>query len=193
LACNRWLELQSCDAEGRCRMAWGDDAGRQIMRIQVSGMPARNGDELRTADLKLIASQQAPVDDAPTAAPTCPGTDFATFLPAFAAQGAVRQAFTAPLVRANLLISDGDGDRTETAYVRSNRPDVFDVVYRDGAFHHVGVDGIDPAALPLDIRQPSADVRDVSYVYGSSEGRGFRFTRRDGCWYLTGNPQPTGP
>lgn len=193
LGCNRWLELQSCGADGRCSMAWGDAAGRLIMQVQVSGMPARDGGEVRTADLKVIVSQQAPVADAPSDAPTCPGTDFAAFLQAFAAQNTVRQAFTAHLVRANVLISDGDGDRTETAYVRGNRPDVFDVVYRDGAFHHVGVDGIDPAALPLDIRQPSADVRDVSYVYGSSEGRGFRFTWRDGCWYLTGNPQPTAP
>lgn len=193
LACNRWLELQRCDADGRCSMAWGDAAGRLVMEVQVSGMPTRDGGEVRTADLKLIGSQQAPVADAPSDAPTCPGTDFATFLPAFAAQSAVRQAFTAPLVRAKVLISDGDGDRTETVYVRGNRPDVFDVVYRGGAFHHVGVDGIDPAPLPLDIRQPSANLREVSYLYGSSEGRGFRFRLRDGCWHLTGNPQPTGP
>jgi hypothetical protein len=57
----------------------------------------------------------------------------------------------------------------------------------------VGIDGVDPAPLPLQVEQPSAQLRDVSYLYGSSEGRGFRFTLRDGCWYLTGNPQPTGP
>ncbi len=193
LACNRWLELQRCDSDGRCSMAWGDAAGRRIMQVQVSGMPARDGGEVREADLKLVGSQQAAVVDAPGAAPTCPGTDFATFLPAFAAQGGMRRAFTASLVHANVLISDGDGDRTETVYVRGNRPDVFAVVYRDGAFHHVGIDGIDPAPLPLHISQPSADVREVSYLYGSSEGRSFRFTLRDGCWYLTGNPQSTGP
>jgi hypothetical protein len=193
LACNRWLELQRCDTAGRCSMAWGDAAGQQIMQVQVSGMPPKDSGALRTADLKLVGSEQAPARGEPAAATRCPGTDFATFLPAFASQAAIRQAFTAPLVRAKVLISDGDGDRTEEAYVRGNQPDVFDVVYRDGAFHHLGVDGIDPAPLRLEIRQPSADVRDVSYLYGSSEGRGFRFTRRGGCWHLTGNPEPTGP
>lgn len=192
-ACNRWLELQSCDADGRCRVAWGDATGRQVMRVQVAGIPSKGADEVRSADITVIESQQAPVAEAPSAAPTCPGTDFSRFLPAFASQATVRQTFTAPLVRSIVLISDGDGDRTETVYVRGDRPDVFDVIYRDGAFHHVGVDGVDAAPLALEIRQPAADVREVSYVYGSSEGRGFRFTARDGCWYLTGNPQPTGP
>lgn len=193
LACNRWLEMQRCDAEGRCSMAWGNAAGQQFMQVEVRGMPSRDAGAFRTADLKLVGSEQTAVTNAPDASTRCPGADFATFLPAFASQVAIRQAFTAPLVRSNVLISDGDGDRTETVYVRGDRPDVFDVVYRGGAFHHVGVDGVDAAPLALEIRQPAADVREVSYVYGSSEGRGFRFTARDGCWYLTGNPQPTGP
>jgi hypothetical protein len=192
-ACNRWLELQQCDNDGRCTVAWGNPAGQEMLKIQLSGMPTPDMTDGRPAELKVTGSQQTPVVAASVPTPHCPSTHFDTFLPAFASQPAVRRAFTAPLVRSNVLVSDAEGDRTETVYVRGDRPDVFDVVYRDGAFHHAGVDGIDPTPLALDIRQPSPSARDVSYLYGSSEGRSFRFTAHDGCWYLTGNPEPTGP
>lgn len=192
-ACNRWLELQRCDASGHCSAAWGNADGIQLMRLQLSGVPSDDGAALTRADVRVEGTAQTvPVDQANPAA-TCPSTEFMPFLRAFAAQPSLRQAFTAPLVRAKVLVSDGEGDRTEMVYVPGERPEVFDVSYRDGAFHHVGVEGLDPAPLALDIRQPSPSARDVSYLYGSSEGRGFRFTAHDGCWYLTGNPEPTGP
>ncbi|HEX5306565.1 MAG TPA: hypothetical protein VFW82_10810 [Dyella sp.] len=192
-ACNRWLELQRCDASGRCDAAWGNADGTELMRLQLSGVPGDDGPALASADVRVEGTEQTtPVDQAVPAA-SCPSTQFMPFLQAFAAQPSLRRAFTVPLVRAKVLVSDGEGDRTEMVYVPGERPDVFDVSYRDGAFHHVGIDGVDPAPLALQVEQPSAQLRDVSYLYGSSEGRGFRFTLREGCWYLTGNPQPSGP
>ncbi|HET6431806.1 hypothetical protein [Dyella sp.] len=192
-ACNRWLELQRCDVSGHCSAAWGNADGTELMRLQLSGVPGDEGKALTSADVRVDGTEQvAPVEQAAAAA-RCPSTQFMPFLQAFAAQPALRRAFTVPLVHAKVLVSDGEGDRTETVYVRGERPDVFDVSYGDGAFHHVGIDGVDPAPLALQVKQPSAQQRDVSYLYGSSEGRSFRFTLRDGCWYLTGNPQPTGP
>lgn len=193
--CNRWLELQECHGGGECSMAWADQTGRQIMQVSVSGMPAGDDKDVQTAAFKITRWQLMP--SAPKVSvgsgPSCPSTDFNKFLPAFAGQASLRRAFTAPLVRAKVLISDGDGDRTEDVFMHGDRPDVFDVNYHDGAFHHIGIDGIDPDPLSLDVLKGAGDVREVSYLYGSSEGRSFRFTFERGCWYLTGNPQPTGP
>lgn len=192
-ACNRWLELQRCDTSGHCLAAWGNADGTELMRLQLSGVPRDDGTALSRADVRVdVRERMAPVDKTAPGV-SCPSKEFMPFLQAFAAKPSVRQAFTVPLVLARVLVSDGEGDRTETVYLRGERPDVFDVRYRDGAFHHVGVDGVDPATLPLRVEQPSAQLRDVSYLYGSSEGRGFRFTLREGCWHLTGDPQPTGP
>ncbi|WP_431635325.1 hypothetical protein ACQVBX_16015 [Dyella sp. KULCS107] len=192
-ACNRWLELQRCDASGHCSAAWGNADGTELMRLQLSGVPGDGGKPLAGADVQVEGTEQTMHVDQAVPAPSCPSTQFMPFLQAFAAQPSLRRAFTVPLVRAKVLVSDGEGDRTEMVYVPGEQPDVFDVSYRDGAFHHVGIDGVDPAPLVLQVERPSAQLRDVSYLYGSSEGRGFRFTLREGCWYLTGNPQPTGP
>ncbi|MGN6383975.1 MAG: hypothetical protein ACTHMK_15335 [Dyella sp.] len=192
-ACNRWLELQRCDASGRCDAAWGNADGTELMRLQLSGVPGDDGMALPGAGVRVAGTEQVTPTDQAAPAVSCPSTEFMPFLRAFAAQPSLRRAFTVPLVRAKVLVSDGEGDRTEMVYVPGEQPDVFDVSYRDGAFHHVGIDGVDPAPLVLQVERPSAQLRDVSYLYGSSEGRGFRFTLREGCWYLTGNPQPTGP
>lgn len=192
-ACNRWLELQRCESDGRCLMQWGDQDGARVMRVEVSGMPAGDDADPEPARVTVTDIAERPVQSALPAAAHCPSTDFGRFLRAFASAPAVRQAFVVPLVRATVLVSDADRDRLEPAYIRGDRADVFNVSYRAGTFHHVGVDGVDADSLPLDIRAPSPDVREVAYVYGSSEGRSFEFTRRKDCWYLTGNPRPTGP
>lgn len=192
-ACNRWLELQRCGSDGRCLMQWGDGDGARVMRVEVSGMPAGGDADPRQAQVMVKDTAERPVQAVSPAAARCPSTDFGQFLRAFASAPAVRRAFVVPLVRATVLVSDADRDRLEPAYIRGERTDAFNVAYRAGSFHHVGVDGIDADPLPLDIRTPSPDVRDVSYVYGSSEGRSFEFIRREDCWYLTGNLRPTGP
>lgn len=192
-ACNRWLELQRCEGGGRCLMQWGDGDGARIMRVEVSGVPAGDDADPVQAQATVIDTAERPVQAASPAAVRCPATDFGPFLRAFAGTPALRRAFVAPLVRATVLVSDAEGDRLEPAYVRGDREDVFNIAYRAGAFHHVGVDGVDADPLPLDIRASTPDVREVGYVYGSSEGRSFEFTRRKDCWYLTGNPRPTGP
>jgi hypothetical protein len=193
--CRQWLELQKCSSDGHCTMAWVDAAGAQIMKIDVSGMPVQNdpGDPASSAKVDQIEQAAVAPNASDAAATRCPSTNFEQFLPAFAGEKSVRHAFAAPLVRSGVLVSDADGDRVVTVFVRDDGANVFNVNYSGGAFHHIGVDGVDPAALKLDVKADGIDTRDVSYIYGSSEGRGFRFTRQQGCWYLTGNPQPTGP
>lgn len=193
--CRRWLELQDCDSARNCNMTWADKSARQLLHIKVQNVAGDGDAGDPGAGVKVAQWRLASVTGTQATAHTaaCPSTDFAAFLPAFAANASVRQAFTAPLVRSNVLISDGEGDRMVAAYVRGDDPDVFNLSYSGEAFHHVGVDGIDPEALKLEIKAEGNDTRDVSYLYGSSEGRGFRFTRQHACWYLTGNPQPTAP
>ncbi len=191
--CNRWLELQTCTADGQCTLAWVDASGQQLMQVHVTGMPGKGDSGDPTSSVTLVRSEQAPVAANATSAARCPSTRFEQFLPAFASQDSVRHAFTAPVVRSSVLVSDADGDRIAAVFVRGDSPEVFNVTYSGGAFHHVGVNGVDPDALTLDVKAEGNDTRDVTYLYGSSEGRGFRFTRQKSCWYLTGNSQPTGP
>jgi len=192
-ACNRWLELQRCGSDERCLMQWGDGDGAKVMQVEVAGMPAGDDADPLQAHVTAVDTAEHPVEVPTTTAARCPSLDFVQFLRSFASTAGVRQAFVMPLVRATVLVSDAEGDRLEPAYLRGDRADVFNIAYRAGAFHHVGVDGIDTDPLSLQIRAPSPDVREVGYLYGTSEGRSFEFARRKDCWYLTGNPRPTGP
>lgn len=190
-ACRRWLELQTCSADGRCVMAWGDSTGRQVARIIVRGLPREDAEVSRQPRIDATPSLSIVGQDHTAIA--CPAADFERFLVAYASDDATRRAYSAALVRARVLVSDGDGDRIASVYVPGSEPTVFDVTHRDGAFHHVGVDGVDPAPLGLTVSATGDSAREVSYRYGSSEGRTFAFRWRQGCWYLTGNPQSTGP
>lgn len=193
--CNQWLELQSCSDAGICSVTWAEGSASQTLDIEVQGLARDAAANAMPDTAKVVQWRLQFLADAHASAPAaaCPSNDFSTFLPAFAGNEKVRVAFTAPLVRSTVLVSDEGSDRLTPVFVRGDRAEVFNLNYSDGAFHHVSVDGVDPASLTLNIRADGSDGQDVSYVYGSSEGRSFHFTREHGCWYLTGNPQPTGP
>jgi hypothetical protein len=137
---------------------------------------------------------QATGKSAEDAALACPSRDFEAFLKAFAADDRIKRAFTAPVVKVAELGGGEDGDETVHVYQPASGYVDFNVTYADGAFHFVDAKGSKDAS-PLDVKFESQGdrIRNVRYLYGMSEGNGYRFEQKDGCWYLTEDPDPPSP
>lgn len=191
--CGALPETESCSGDGACLLWFVDPASGRRLRVSAYGPYERwnvSGEEstfaVRSWDLRPAAT---------VAAAACPAEDFDAFLKRFASDAAARRAFTAPVVEVGELYTDAEGnDASRTVYVPADAYRDFDMVYRDGAFHHEDVKGaVDAAALPVKIESPSANVRMVRFDYGMSEGNSYRFENRGGCWTLTGDPEPPSP
>ncbi|MBP6749526.1 MAG: hypothetical protein KA144_07805 [Xanthomonadaceae bacterium] len=191
--CGALPETESCSGDGACLLWFADPSDGRRLRVSAYGPYERwnvAGQEstfaVRSWDLRPAA---------PVAASACPNEDFDAFLKRFAADATVRRTFTAPVVEVGELYTDDQGnDASRTVYVPADAYRDFDMVYRDGAFHHEDAKGaVDSAALPVKIESPSANVRVVRFDYGMSEGNSYRFETRGGCWTLTGDPEPPSP
>lgn len=190
-ACREWPELDACSGsgDGPCLMAFADpNAPRELQLATVGGSGeaySRGADarvRLQTATLRVL-------DPTPVAA--CPSTDFAMFLEAFAADPAVRAAWTAPLVRVAVRYELGEDSRVVDAVMRADAFRGFPVVHENGAFHYRDAAGVvDPAPLTLTWAEDGAGSVRVSFDYGLSEGNSLRFTRSDDCWQLAEDPEP---
>jgi hypothetical protein len=187
--CDLLPEVDSCSADGYCSMRFANRALGLLARITTYGpYAAHNGTALKARSLDVQAAPRA----APATA--CPAQDFAQFLQRFAADAALQPRFTAPLVKVMELRSDGDGDQEQPVYVRGPDYRDFDLRYQGGAFHFVGRDGqVDATPLPVRITQPDTGTRLVRYDMNMSEGNSFLFEQRNGCWYLSEDPEAPGP
>ncbi len=112
-------------------------------------------------------------------------------LKAFASDDRVERAFTAPVVSVAEVEDRGDaGYFSRKVYIAGSAYRDFNVLYSRDAFHFANAAGkADADPLALEIVSPSPDIREVHYRYGSSEGNSYRFQVRDGCWYLTEDPE----
>ncbi len=191
--CGALPETESCSGDGACLMWFADPANGRRLRVSAYGPYERwnvPGEEstfaVRSWDLRSAA---------PAAALACPSEDFDAFLKRFAADPTIRNAFTAPVVEVGELYTDDKGnDAARTVHVAADAYRDFDMVYRDGAYHHEDSTGaVDATALPVKVESPSKDVRIVRFTYGMSEGNSYRFETRRGCWALTGDPEPPSP
>jgi hypothetical protein len=194
-ACNVLPETESCSGDGVCTMRFADPADGRSLQVTAYGPYARwnqPGEEATFA----VRSWALDTANPAAARAACAATeDFDAFLKRYASDEAVRKASTAPVIELGELYADAQGnDAARTVHIAASDYRDFDIVYRDGAFHFVDAAGaVDPSPLPLKIESPSPDIRLVRFVYGMSEGNAYRFENRNGCWTMTGDPEPPSP
>ncbi len=194
--CNALPEAENCSADGHCVMNFASDRDRAKLHVVAYGPYERwnkAGEEssfqVKSWDLLSIDHANASADASDAA--QCPSQDFDTFLQSFASDEKVRLAFTAPLVKVAEIEDRGDeGYFKRMVYIAGSAYRDFNVVYDHSAFHFYGGDGKpDSKTLSLKIIAPMSEVREVRYVYGSSEGNSYRFENKGGCWHLTEDPE----
>jgi hypothetical protein len=189
--CNQLPEVESCSSDGYCNMDFADGARR--LELTTYGPYGRWNVPGQESALQVKSFEVLPLPAG--VPPACPSTDFDAFLKVFASDDAVRTAFTAPLVKVAEIEDRGDdGYFPRMTYQTATTYRGFNVVYAGDAFHFVDGNGRrDPKPLALKIDAPSPDRREVSYLYGMSEGNSYRFDLLDGCWRLTEDPRPPTP
>lgn len=193
--CRELPELEACSGtgEGLCRLAFADAAGSQTLMVRTKGGHADWVARGEAAMMRIDGAELAAVAPSPDAAAgaACPSPDFLAFLEAFAADPAIRAAWTAPLVRTSMRYDLGEDSIVVEGAVRAAEFTGFPVVHRGEAFHFLAADGqVDPAPLALEISEDGAGSRRVSFAYGMGEGNSVRFLRVGECWQLAEDPEP---
>ena len=192
--CRELPELDACSGSGagECLMAFGSDDGTRMLEVRTVG--GHDG-WATTGEAAKVRLDRAGLTAAPVPADrVCGSGDFMSFLESFAADTAVRAAWTAPLVRVALRYERGEDSVEVAALQRAAEFRGFPVVHQGEAFHHVDALGaVDMAPLALRVSEPDADTRDVAFDYGMSEGNRVRFTRSGECWQLVEDLDPPAP
>lgn len=192
--CFELPEVESCSGDGYCNMHYASATENRRITVTTYGPYDKWNTAGEEAALAVRSWKASPLPAAEAAAPTCPSTDFDAFLKAFASDEKTERAFTAPLVEVAELGGGEDGTDTVQMYAAGGDYAGFNVAWRGNAFHFVGVDGaVDPAPLDLKVEAKGDGLREVRYAYGMSEGNSYRFEQRNGCWALTGDPEPPSP
>jgi hypothetical protein len=192
--CRELPELEACSGtgEGFCLMAFGSTDARQALTLRTVGGHDGWAATGEAATMRLDRADLAAAD--PPADRACGSGDFVAFLETFAADPAVRAAWTAPLVRVALRYDLGEDSVEVAALQRAAEFRGFPVTHQGEAFHHVDANGaVDLAPLALRISEPAPDTRDVAFDYGMSEGNRVRFARRGDCWELIEDLDPPSP
>ncbi|MGO1003359.1 hypothetical protein [Lysobacter sp. CA196] len=148
------------------------------------------------------AQSQSPFKDLEGAAPTtvaaapaaCPAQGFDDFLKAYAGDAQTKTRFTLPTVKVVDLVDVGEDTQQRTEQVPAKDYDGFNLAYREDGFHVVDSAGaVDPKPVAVEVKAEPADAYFVRYQYGMSEGNSYRFVKRDGCWFLAEDPEPSAP
>ena len=191
--CAQLPELQSCSGV-RCSLRLADVKTAATMKVAVHG-PLQGWDRQDKTIAVAVDSWQFTPSSARPVTEQCPGEDFSAFLQAFASGGRMQKSFTAPLVEVAEMEDLGDrGYHLQQVLMAAQDYRGFNLAYADGAFHFVDYQGrVDATPLPLAIKTPSPLVRMVSYRYGTSEGKAYRFEKVGNCWQLAADTQPPTP
>ncbi|WP_057917827.1 hypothetical protein [Lysobacter antibioticus] len=140
------------------------------------------------------ASTPAAAAPAATAAAACPAQGFDDFLKAYAGDAQTKTRFTLPTVKVVDLVDVGEDTQQRTEQVPGKDYTGFNLAYRDDGFHVVDSAGaVDPKPVAVEVKAEAAEAYFVRYQYGMSEGNSYRFVRRDGCWFLAEDPEPSAP
>lgn len=139
---------------------------------------------------KLRVGQPKPAAQATS----CPATNFRDFLKKFASDKTIQFSYTLPLVAVTDYVDPagggGDSEATITKQVPREKYRDFTLKYERGAFHNVDSTGdVDsaPENVKIETKGPSYFVH---YIYGMSEGNSWLFEPKDGCWFLSEDPEP---
>lgn len=192
--CNDLPEMESCSSDGHCVLNFANAKEQTQMRIGAYGAYDRWNQPQEQSSFAVKYWEFSPVK--PEAPMACPSEDFPVFLQAFASDNAVKTAFTSPLVQvADLFESESQGYYSIDVYVPNDRYREFSLRYQDNAYHYQYDDmsDVDPDPLPLEITDVSANQKEVRFQYGMSEGNAYIFEHKNGCWFLTQDPQPPSP
>ncbi len=179
--CDQQPEVESCSGDGHCNMLFAHGDGYTKLKVGIyDGL------------VKFFEFSALPLDNAAIA---CPSQDFEVFLKHFASEKAVKDAFTAPLIKVEELVDDeqkGYGYRT-VYQPRSNYKD-FDLQAKEDGFHVLdGNDEADPIASKIDIQPEGKNQYFIKFQYGMSEGNSYKFKKFKDCWYLTEDPEAPSP
>jgi hypothetical protein len=189
--CNLLPETESCSADGYCRAQFAKTPDAVLVVTAYGSY--KTWDKTATDSVFQVKSFEASRVEKPVA--ECPPQDFNEFLRRFASDSHVQSAYTAPLVKVAEIEDRGDeGYFSRMVYEKAATYRGFNVAHADNAFHFIDGRGQrDPNPLTLKIDAPTSDRRDVSYLYGMSEGNSYRFEKKGECWVLTEDPKPPTP
>lgn len=192
--CFELPEVESCSGDGYCNMHYASATENRRITVTTYGPYDKWNTAGEEAALAVRSWKASALPAAEGNAPACPSGDFDAFLKAFASDEKIERAFTAPLVKVAELGGGEAGMDEVVLYDIGNDYDGFNVVFRNGAFHYAMPDGeVDATPLDLKVEAKGDGVREVRYAYGMSEGNSYRFEQRNGCWALTGDPEPPSP
>ncbi|WP_159566712.1 hypothetical protein [Budvicia diplopodorum] len=190
--CNQLPEVESCSGDGHCVMHFANKNQQLEIRISTYGPYKSWNIEKEKASLTVKFWEILPIKQ--PVAQSCPSPDFDSFIQRFASDKHLQQGFTDTLVKVAQLESDDNGDRTQFAYTLATNYDGFNIRYQNGVFHFVDYNGrVDPDDLKPEIVTVGQHARLISYQYGMSEGNSYLFEEKNGCWYLTEEPESPAP
>lgn len=189
--CNLLPETESCSGDGYCRAHFAKTPDT-VLGVTAYGN-YKAWDKTGADSVFQVKSFETSRIEKPVVG--CPSQDFDAFLRKFASDSQIQSAYTAPLVKVAEIEDRGDqGYFPRMVYEKGATYRGFNVANADNAFHFIDGRGQrDPNPLTLKIDAPTSDRRDVSYLYGMSEGNSYRFEKKDECWVLTEDPRPPTP
>lgn len=190
--CNQLPEVESCSGDGYCVMYFANKNQQLVIKIGTYGPYERWNVEKEKASLAVNFWEISPVKH--SVQENCPSLDFNSFIKQFASDKRLQKNFTDSLVRVAELKSDDDVDYSRFVYTLATNYDEFNIRYQNNAFHFVNYTGqVDPDDLKLETITVRPHARLIRYQYGMSEGNSYLFEEKNGCWYLTEDPEPPSP
>ncbi len=191
--CGQLPEVESCSGDGYCVMNFANKNQQIQIRIGTYGPYEGWSSPTEKASLAVNFWEISPVN-APIVG-ICPASDFNVFIKNFASDKRHQQSFTDALVKmTEFEQNDNDEYTPQYVYTLASGYNGFNVLYQNNDFHFVDYQGkVDPDSLDLEIIAVSQHARLVRYSYGMSEGHSYLFEEKNGCWYLTEDPEAPSP
>lgn len=180
------LALGACGANGQ-DAAQSDSPFKELEGASPNAVAA-------TPAVGATVAAPEPAPAPATATATCPAQGFDDFLKAYAGDAQTKSRYTLPTVKVVDLVDVGEDTQQRTEQVPAKDYTGFNLAYRDDGFHVVDSAGtVDPKPVAVEVKAEAAEAYFVRYQYGMSEGNSYRFVKRDGCWFLAEDPEPSAP
>lgn len=175
--CDQQPEVEACSGDGNCNMFFAHSDGYTKLKVGTYG-----------DFVKFFEFSALPVDNASIA---CPSQNFEEFLKNFAKDKNIQSAFTQPLVKVTKYIDDDEKGYVEsTIYVEKSDYRDFFLSYVNNDFFVVDSAGaLSSSPVFPDIKHEPDNAYMVK-LPDDPESSSYRFRNKNGCWYLTEDPEP---